>query len=70
MKWFATGAYGRPARREDWEAGKDFKIASGPYFSIRDKDEIRKSGCTQIEFIVFDPGKPLVTSFIVDLNKE
>ena len=39
-----TGAYGRDyksqkAVREDWKAGKDFKIIGGPYMSIRDVEQ-------------------------------
>ena len=63
MKWFATGAYGRAAKLEDWLAGKDFKFFHGPYFSIRDKDKIREGGCTRIEFI--GPAG----SFVVDLDE-
>lgn len=38
---YVTGAYGRSyesveAAKADWEAGKDFRIVSGPYISIRD----------------------------------
>lgn len=36
------GAYGREAKREDWEQGEDFKIVRGPYFSIRDKEQLAR----------------------------
>lgn len=39
-------AYGRDyksaeAARKDWNDGKDFQIAGGPYTSIRDVDQFR-----------------------------
>lgn len=44
---FVLPAYGRryqteEALRKDWEEGKDFKIVSGPYLSIRDQDKIKE----------------------------
>ena len=38
---YVRGAYGRKyvtidAANKDWQSGKDFKILSGPYCSIRD----------------------------------
>jgi hypothetical protein len=47
---YATGAYGRSAKRADWEAGKDFKFVAGPYFSIRDVPQMREMGVEEIEF--------------------
>lgn len=42
---FIGAAYGRTYPtvelvRQDWQAGKDFRIVSGPYCSIRDLDAI------------------------------
>ena len=36
-----TGAYGREATESDWLQGKDFRIVSGPYCSIRDSEAIK-----------------------------
>ena len=36
-----TGAYSREAVESDWLQGKDFKIVSGPYCSIRDSAAIK-----------------------------
>ena len=47
----AIGAYGRDASLADWQAGKDFKIMDGPYFSIRDLEEIKGYGTQQICFL-------------------
>ena len=47
----AIGAYGREANIADWQAGKDFKIMDGPYFSIRDLAEIKGYGTQQICFL-------------------
>jgi len=46
---FATGAYGRQydALEDvllDYLEGKDFRVVSGPYFSIRDADALRAEG--------------------------
>ena len=38
---YLTGAYGREAAESDWDNGKDFKIVSGPYCSIRDSEAIK-----------------------------
>ena len=38
---YLTGAYGREATEADWDNGKDFKIVSGPYCSIRDSAAIK-----------------------------
>lgn len=43
-------AYGRKyltseAARQDWKAGKDFKIVNGPYCSIRDLERL---GCSSV----------------------
>ena len=46
----AVGAYGRDATETDWRAGKDFQIKSGPYFSIRDCETIKRDGVSQIIF--------------------
>lgn len=46
----ATGAYGREATEADWKAGKDFRVVSGPYFSIRDVAKIKADGFNQIVF--------------------
>ena len=48
-------AYGRDytsrkAVLADWEAGKDFQMALGPYCSIRDVDAMKKRGITDITF--------------------
>lgn len=32
----------------DWEGGKDFKIANGPYFSIRDVKLMKDQGYTKV----------------------
>lgn len=34
----------------DWLAGKDFKIQSGPYMSIRDCRQMHQSGILMIAF--------------------
>ena len=38
---YLTGAYGREATESDWRIGKDFKIVSGPYCSIRDCEAMK-----------------------------
>lgn len=49
MKYLgAQAAYGREAKREDWEAGKDFKIVGGPYFSIRDVAQLKAAGYVRV----------------------
>lgn len=48
---YATGAYGREANKADWKAGKDFRIMSGPYFSIRDYEAMKAEGIGQIIFV-------------------
>ena len=48
---YATGAYGREANRPDWLAGKDFRIQSGPYFSIRDIAAMTAEGLVDIVFV-------------------
>jgi hypothetical protein len=50
----AIPAYGRSYSLgdeclKDWEDGKDFKFASGPYFSIRDKDVLKSQGYHEIQ---------------------
>jgi hypothetical protein len=46
----AVGAYGREASQADWEAGKDFRVIDGPYFSKRSLDLLREDGYTHILF--------------------
>lgn len=46
----AQGAYGRDATETDWRAGLDFQIKSGPYFSIRDCEALKRDGVSQIIF--------------------
>jgi len=60
----ARGAYGREATEKDWKDGKDFSIISGPYFSIRDIEQIKKDGTSQIIFY----NKFGFVAFIVDLK--
>ncbi len=54
MRINAIPAYARTyATKEeclkDWEEGKDFKIAGGPYFSIRDKTGLKAQGYREIQ---------------------
>lgn len=50
----ASGAYGRQATMEDWQAGKDFRdIDTGQYFSIRDSKLLKDSLFAGIQF--FNP---------------
>lgn len=58
---YATGAYGRAAKLEDWVAGKDFRVIEGAYFSIRDVEFLRKRGWTHVEF------RGVAGNFTVDL---
>ena len=51
---FATGAYGRKYSSNieamtDWFIGKDFKVVSGPYFSIRDTDVLLADGYDRVD---------------------
>ena len=46
-----TGAYGREADEGAWEAGLDFRIVHGPYFSIRDIEALKGDGIDCINFI-------------------
>ena len=48
-----TGAYGREAVESDWDNGKDFKIVSGPYCSIRDSAAIKADNGDDILQLVF-----------------
>ncbi len=48
-----TGAYGREALESDWLQGKDFKIVSGPYCSIRDSAAIKADNGDDILQLVF-----------------
>lgn len=46
------GAYGRRAKRADWDAGKDFRIGvHGPYCSNRDLELMWKQDVRRLEFI-------------------
>jgi hypothetical protein len=52
-KVFVLPAYNRNYVSEDealqdWFTGKDFKIANGPYFSIRDTKTLIASGITSL----------------------
>lgn len=47
----AHGAYDRDVKLSDWQAGKDFKIVGGPYFSIRDVAQLKDYGTTEIHFM-------------------
>jgi hypothetical protein len=60
----ARGAYGREANLQDWEDGKDFRIVGGPYFSIRDMDEMRRQGINVIDFL----NNQGYTAFFVELR--
>ena len=62
---YAYGAYGRNATREDWVAGKDFRLAQGPYFSIRDVKAMKDEG---ISYINFTDSKTGYTAFFVELE--
>jgi hypothetical protein len=57
----AQGAYMRQANLADWNAGKDFKIVYGPYFSIRDLAALKKDGYTAISFVCARFGGVLFT---------
>lgn len=46
---------GREAALADWHAGKDFKIARGPYCSRRDLAQIRANGWACLVFLVNGP---------------
>jgi hypothetical protein len=46
----ALSAYGRKTTQEDWDAGKDFKVYGGAYFSIRDSALLKADGVTTINF--------------------
>jgi hypothetical protein len=46
----ATGAYGRKPNEAHWELGYDFKVARGPYFSIRDIPALKSEGYSEIQF--------------------
>jgi hypothetical protein len=50
---YLTGAYGREATESDWLQGKDFKIVSGPYCSIRDSAAIKADNGDDILQLVF-----------------
>jgi hypothetical protein len=46
-------AYGRDyftrlEATDDWKAGKDFKVRSGPYLSIRDSSALIRDGFTHV----------------------
>jgi hypothetical protein len=70
----AEGAYGRKAKWEDYNGGKDFRIFEGPwfgaYFSVRDESRLRKDGIWEIRF--YDSIHGLQhdePAFIVDLRQ-
>jgi hypothetical protein len=49
---FATGAYGRSAKIEDWMEGLDFRVyPDGPYFSTSDVGTLFESGKRVIVFL-------------------
>lgn len=53
MRLFAIPAYarqydGKEDCLKDWEGNKDFKIAGGPYFSIRDVEGLKAAGYREI----------------------
>lgn len=52
----AVPAYGRnytdkESLLQDWIDGKDFRIARGPYFSIRDADRCKQLGFGKVLFM-------------------
>lgn len=52
---YLIGAYGRQCldiqeTKQQWEAGKDFKIDGGPYCSIRDIEKMRERGYRALIF--------------------
>ena len=52
MTFYAKGAYGRKAKREDWDSGKDFQcLSTGRYFSNRDFAYLRGQGYSEIAFL-------------------
>lgn len=62
MRLNAIRAYARQyATKEDclkdWEGNKDFKIAGGPYFSIRDMAGLKAQGYREVHIscLTFDP---------------
>lgn len=63
MVLLVEGAYGRAVSLKDWQAGKDFRIHAGPYFSIRDVDKLKEEGYTRIDFF----GKDGFVEFTVEL---
>jgi len=57
----AVGAHGRDYRsgniaalQRDWEAGAEFKICNGPYFSKVDVQRLLYDGWTHITFMARD----------------
>jgi hypothetical protein len=57
----AIPAYGRQYKTteeclKDWNEGKDFKIACGPYFSIRDIAILKADGYREIRIGEFEDG--------------
>ena len=50
---YLTGAYGREAIESDWDNGKDFKIVSGPYCSIRNCAAIKADNGSDSMQLVF-----------------
>lgn len=61
----ACGAYGRQPKLRDWFKGLDFKIITGPYFSIRDIEKLKSDGWTEIRFSFVQHGA--VCNFTVKL---
>ena len=52
----ASPAYGRQYKtnkemRADWDAGKDFRLDDGPYFSIRDVEAMKAEGTRKLTFV-------------------
>lgn len=53
---YARGAYGRRPTVKDWQAGKDFEALNperwkgGPYFSVRNAEQIYELGYRRIVF--------------------
>lgn len=59
MRLYAIPAYARTYRSadaclKDWNEGKDFKIACGPYFSVRDMVLLKANGYREIKISEFE----------------
>ena len=48
---YCRAAYGREVSSQDYNAGLDFQIVSGPYFSIRDESAMRNQGIKTLMFL-------------------